>query len=58
MLDGVGTLIIFFFKNRDGFRNQSNIRIMIRKIVCADSDADVIVIATGESNSEEIVIGT
>ena len=25
MLDGIGTLIIFFFMNRDDFRNQSNI---------------------------------
>ena len=31
MLDGVGTLIIFFFRNRDDFRNQSNIRILIRR---------------------------
>ena len=28
------------------------------EIVCADSDADVIVIAIGESDSEEIVTGT
>jgi hypothetical protein len=27
------------------------------EIVCADSEADVIVTATGESDSEEIVIG-
>ena len=28
------------------------------EIVCADSDADVIVTAIGESDSEEIVTGT
>ena len=31
MLDGIGTLIIFSFMNRDDFRNQSNIRILIRR---------------------------
>ena len=30
MLDGVGTLIIFFFRNRDD-KNQSNIRILIKR---------------------------
>ena len=31
MLDGVEPLMIFFFRNRDDFRNQINIRILIRR---------------------------
>ena len=58
MLDGVGTLILFFLMNCDDFRNQSNIRILVKKNVCADSEAEMMVTAIGESDSEEIVTGT
>ena len=59
MLNDVATMIIIFFRHNDDFRNQSNITIELRlkEIVCAESEADVIATAVGESDSEEIEIG-
>ena len=58
VLDIVGTLIIFFFMNRDDFRNQSNIRILIirnrMRIFRCRRDSD----SNRRIDSEEIVTGT